>query len=246
MTYQETRAERAVYLETLVTRLQQIHAELGIEDLRLGFKITFNANNDVSLDGSALQDADGGVTFTQDRLTEVENRVREMEEEREKRDKEVEELEGELHDIVAELGEAHDLPSEADMESRYVHSFASLFFLLPSSFIIEFRLPALPRIYSFLLPPSSDLRPLTKSRLNLTSSHPHRLYLDSIARLHQRISHLSDLRATRQAVLAALAEKITVLWDQLDVPTEEREAFVKIHNGKLSDYVITACGTFLS
>lgn len=68
-----------------------------------------------------------------------------------------------------------------------------------------------------------------------------RLKESSIVLLRDRVSTLFQLRAKRQAELAAFAEQITVLWDKLGVDASVREAWVLQNSGKITDNVLIAC-----
>ena len=78
-------------------------------------------------------------------------------------------------------------------------------------------------------------------RLQLTNDK--RLHQSAIDQLRDRVSSLFKLRANRQQEISILAEKITLLWDRLGVDSAVREAWVLQNNGKITDAVVSACGT---
>lgn len=61
--------------------------------------------------------------------------------------------------------------------------------------------------------------------------------------LRETVLSLSEVRAKRQAELAELAGKITLLWDRLSVEASVREAWVAGNNQQITDAVIEACST---
>eukprot|EP01133_Synstelium_polycarpum_P001367 gene1367-1570_t len=72
------------------------------------------------------------------------------------------------------------------------------------------------------------------------SASPLSLSLATITVLEQKLEKLETIKRENEALVSSYAQRITALWDKLDVPEDERESFFSKTSG-LGNDVVEAC-----